>query len=529
MTALMTAAAAGWADAVDRLIRAGARVDAADASRQTALMYAAASGRAPAVRRLLDAGARVDDLNAAGDSALCIATAHAYEAVTSLLIAYRAKLDVVNRMGLSPYGSACAHGDTGALMALLLGGASRAPAAEAVMVAGDREDLRVGLAASEAARGVENPIQAARLPAARRDALRRVPAFAPLSEPELDTVLSLMAAAPVYKGDVLVAQGQPVGAFTYVLEGALAVETTAREANATTDGSGEALPAGRFAIAAGDALPFFGDSSLYCLRPAAATVCCTADAGARVLRLTHTQLSEWIESSQLYAPLLAPAALEARRAVMRAVDVAGDTHSPLEGMRADWDPLWAGAVDAHAARAAAAEAEASAAGAPPRLALASDKRRARVEHIVRTKGVQPRGGAPAAAAPTAPTVPAAAAAAFAGADIIVLDDGTTPPPPPTTTEVASADAAAAAAGSEGSAGAAGGEAASSSDDGEEEEGGGDSGRAAADATDGGAAAAEGGARGGGEDADDDAGGDAAAPDAAGEDAAAGGSARGGRR
>ena len=58
-TALMYAAEAGSVPVVQRLIRAGAKVDAATRYDETALMFAAGNGQAEAVRALVDAGADI--------------------------------------------------------------------------------------------------------------------------------------------------------------------------------------------------------------------------------------------------------------------------------------------------------------------------------------------------------------------------------------------------------------------------------------------------------------------------------------
>ena len=84
-TALMRAAGAGDAESVQRLIDAGANVNATDMSGRTALMWAALGGHAGAVRLLLYAGADAQASHKNGVTALMLARARGHAGVVNIL------------------------------------------------------------------------------------------------------------------------------------------------------------------------------------------------------------------------------------------------------------------------------------------------------------------------------------------------------------------------------------------------------------------------------------------------------------
>ena len=65
----MFAAEAGHADVLDKLLTAGAKVDATNSSGLTSLMFAARKGQLMAATRLLDSGADPDQQTKAGRTA----------------------------------------------------------------------------------------------------------------------------------------------------------------------------------------------------------------------------------------------------------------------------------------------------------------------------------------------------------------------------------------------------------------------------------------------------------------------------
>jgi len=82
---LVDAAAAGDAARVDRLLRAGASTEQADAQGRTALMVATLSGRTDIVRRLLDAGANINAMARDGDTPLAAAQRQGTPAILDML------------------------------------------------------------------------------------------------------------------------------------------------------------------------------------------------------------------------------------------------------------------------------------------------------------------------------------------------------------------------------------------------------------------------------------------------------------
>lgn len=85
-TALMYASYKGDLSAIDKLISAGAEVDAQDKYGWTALMFAAYSGQCEAIRLLLERGANTDLLNNYAKSAIDIAIDRGWPRVVSLFV-----------------------------------------------------------------------------------------------------------------------------------------------------------------------------------------------------------------------------------------------------------------------------------------------------------------------------------------------------------------------------------------------------------------------------------------------------------
>jgi uncharacterized protein len=86
-TALMGVAFKGFTSIADRLLEAGAEVDAVNQAGQTALMFAALFGRADIVDRLVARGAEPNRTDAAGNSAISMALSQGNEALAAHLSA----------------------------------------------------------------------------------------------------------------------------------------------------------------------------------------------------------------------------------------------------------------------------------------------------------------------------------------------------------------------------------------------------------------------------------------------------------
>lgn len=169
---LLDAAHAGDPAAAARALAAGARPDARDADGNTALHWAAINGDAKLVRRLLAAGAVVDALNGSKATPLVYATANV-DAVRALLDA-GAKVNHATAAGTTPLIAAARRPQSAAVVRLLLArGADWKPATfgdptdgtalDFAAVAGDRESVRLLLAAGARPANVIGPAAHGRL------------------------------------------------------------------------------------------------------------------------------------------------------------------------------------------------------------------------------------------------------------------------------------------------------------------------------------------------------------------------------
>ncbi len=99
MTPLMLAAQSGKHDAVESLIKAGAKVEARAKDGRTALMYAAGWADAPTVKALLDASARIDARSDDQWTALMMAASRGTLDSLDALIKSGANMEFKNRWG----------------------------------------------------------------------------------------------------------------------------------------------------------------------------------------------------------------------------------------------------------------------------------------------------------------------------------------------------------------------------------------------------------------------------------------------
>lgn len=99
MTPLMFAAQSGTRDAVESLIKAGAKVDARAKDGRNALMYAAGWADGATVKALLDAGARIDARSDDQWTALMMAASRGSTESLDALIAAGANMEFKNRWG----------------------------------------------------------------------------------------------------------------------------------------------------------------------------------------------------------------------------------------------------------------------------------------------------------------------------------------------------------------------------------------------------------------------------------------------
>jgi ankyrin repeat protein len=125
-TQLIQAAEAGDMDAVQRLLRRGAEVDACDDCRWTAMMKAANNGHTAIVQLLLEHGADVNAQDKGGYTALMVAAANGYVDTVQLLLARGAHVDVQDQgMGWSALIWAAKEGEAEVVRQLLAAGAQR--------------------------------------------------------------------------------------------------------------------------------------------------------------------------------------------------------------------------------------------------------------------------------------------------------------------------------------------------------------------------------------------------------------------
>ncbi len=112
MTPLMLAAQSGKHDAVDSLVKAGAKVEARAKDGRTALMYAAGWADGATVKTLLDAGARIDARSEDQWTALMMAASRGSSESLDALIAAGANMEFKNRWGQTALTCAALVADT---------------------------------------------------------------------------------------------------------------------------------------------------------------------------------------------------------------------------------------------------------------------------------------------------------------------------------------------------------------------------------------------------------------------------------
>ncbi len=109
-TALMSAAMRGHLEVAERLLEAGADINAVDARGASILMLAAMGGGNDVARMLLAAGADLDARTDDGSTALFFAAARLDEKIVRLMIDMGAGAAVVNQSGQTPLMAACLFG-----------------------------------------------------------------------------------------------------------------------------------------------------------------------------------------------------------------------------------------------------------------------------------------------------------------------------------------------------------------------------------------------------------------------------------
>lgn len=119
MTPLMCAATAGKTDAVQALIKAGAKVDAPRRDGKTALMLAVIEGNAAAAQALVDAKARVDARSNENWTAAMFAASRGDASVLRALLASGANVEFSNKWGQTALMIASQAGDPEKIKILL--------------------------------------------------------------------------------------------------------------------------------------------------------------------------------------------------------------------------------------------------------------------------------------------------------------------------------------------------------------------------------------------------------------------------
>ena len=119
---LHAAAQAGDLPRVQRLLAAGAAVDAQDAHGNSALLLATAANREAVAQALIAAGAQVNLKNQRQDSAYLLAGAMGHEAILRMTLAAGADLRSVNRYGGTALIPACERGHVGTVRTLIAAG-----------------------------------------------------------------------------------------------------------------------------------------------------------------------------------------------------------------------------------------------------------------------------------------------------------------------------------------------------------------------------------------------------------------------
>lgn len=119
---LHAAAAHGELAAVQRLLLAGARIDARDASGATALLVATRANQAAVARVLIEAGADVNAKDQISDSPYLYAGAHGYLEIVKMTLAHGADLGSTNRYGGTALIPAAERGHVDTVKALVEAG-----------------------------------------------------------------------------------------------------------------------------------------------------------------------------------------------------------------------------------------------------------------------------------------------------------------------------------------------------------------------------------------------------------------------
>jgi len=117
--ALLAAASRGDAATVEKLLRAGGKVDARDSSKRTPLMLATHGNHVAVARVLIAAGADVNAKDDIDDSPFLYAGAEGRTEILKLTLAAGADLASLNRYGGTALIPACHHGHIEAVKVLL--------------------------------------------------------------------------------------------------------------------------------------------------------------------------------------------------------------------------------------------------------------------------------------------------------------------------------------------------------------------------------------------------------------------------
>lgn len=99
---LTIAAAEGYCSEIERLIKAGADVDAENSQGATPLFFAILNRRHEAVRKLIEAGADVNKLSLQNENPLYLAIAVKDQAIAEMLIRAGSNVNYTNRAGVTP-------------------------------------------------------------------------------------------------------------------------------------------------------------------------------------------------------------------------------------------------------------------------------------------------------------------------------------------------------------------------------------------------------------------------------------------
>ena len=122
--ALWEAAYLGNLAEVQRLVTAGAAVDAADVENRTSLMWTVFNGHTPVAGYLLEKGAAVDNKDASGRTALMYASSGPFAETVELLLDEGAQVNVQGTLeGFTALMTAAAEGQIDVVRILLVHGA----------------------------------------------------------------------------------------------------------------------------------------------------------------------------------------------------------------------------------------------------------------------------------------------------------------------------------------------------------------------------------------------------------------------